>query len=130
VLEAVIAPARAQNRRSSMNEDIFNTAIRKFLKEVGVTSQREIEKAVRDGVASGKLKGSETLPVKVTLTLGQTGLTHVVDGEIKLGLKKSFRALRSRPGMTATSSIGECALPAAAQAALTVARNLSTSTLR
>jgi hypothetical protein len=69
----------------AMNEDVFNTAIRKFLKEVGVTSQREIEKAVRDGVASGKLKGSETLPVKVTLTLGQTGLTHVVDGEIKLG---------------------------------------------
>ena len=68
-----------------MNEDVFNTAIRKFLKEVGVTSQREIEKAVRDAVASGKLKGSETLPVKVTLTLGQTGLTHVVDGEIKLG---------------------------------------------
>jgi hypothetical protein len=68
-----------------MNEDVFNTAIRKFLKEVGVTSQREIEKAVRDAVTSGKLKGSETLPVKMTLTLGQTGLTHVVDGEIKLG---------------------------------------------
>jgi hypothetical protein len=68
-----------------MNEDVFNTAIRKFLKEVGVTSQREIELAVRDAVASGKLKGSETLPVKVTLTLGQVGLTHVVDGEIKLG---------------------------------------------
>jgi hypothetical protein len=68
-----------------MNEDVFNTAIRKFLKEVGVTSQREIEKTVRDAVASGKLKGSETLPVKMTLTLGQTGLTHVVDGEIKLG---------------------------------------------
>ena len=43
-----------------MNEDVFNTAIRKFLKEVGVTSQREIEKTVRDAVASGKLKGSET----------------------------------------------------------------------
>jgi hypothetical protein len=68
-----------------MNEDVFNTAIRKFLKEVGVTSQREIELAVRDAVASGKLKGTETLPVKVTLTLGQVGLTHVVDGEIKLG---------------------------------------------
>ena len=68
-----------------MNEDIFNTAIRKFLKEVGVTSQREIEKSVREAIAGGKLKGSETLPVKVTLTLGQTGLTHVVDGEIKLG---------------------------------------------
>ena len=68
-----------------MNEDVFNTAIRKFLKEVGVTSQREIEKAVRDAVASGKLKGTETLPVKMTLTLGNTGLTHVVDGDIKLG---------------------------------------------
>ena len=68
-----------------MNEDVFNTAIRKFLKEVGVTSQREIEKAVREAVASGKLKGTETLPVKVTLTLDGTGLRHEVDGEIKLG---------------------------------------------
>jgi hypothetical protein len=68
-----------------MNEDVFNTSIRKFLKEVGVTSQREIEKAVRDALASGKLKGSETLPVKVTLTLGNVGLAHTVDGDIKLG---------------------------------------------
>ena len=68
-----------------MNEDVFNTAIRKFLKEVGVTSQREIEKTVRDAVASGKLKGSETLKAKVTLTLDGTGLTHVVDGDIKIG---------------------------------------------
>ena len=68
-----------------MNEDVFNTSIRKFLKQVGVTSQREIERAVRDAVAAGKLKGSETLPVKVTLTLGNVGLTHEVDGEIKLG---------------------------------------------
>jgi hypothetical protein len=68
-----------------MNEDVFNTSIRKFLKEVGVTSQREIEKAVRDALASGKLKGGETLPVKVTLTLGTTGLKHEVDGDIRLG---------------------------------------------
>ena len=68
-----------------MNEDVFNTAIRKFLKEVGVTSQREIEKAVRDAVASGKLKGSETLKAKMTLTLEGAGLNHVVDGDIKLG---------------------------------------------
>jgi hypothetical protein len=68
-----------------MNEDVFNTSIRKFLKEVGVTSQREIEKTVREAVAGGKLKGTETLPVKVTLTLGNVGLTHVVEGEIKLG---------------------------------------------
>ncbi|MBZ0149563.1 MAG: DUF6494 family protein [Pseudorhodoplanes sp.] len=68
-----------------MNEDVFNTAIRKFLKEVGVTSQREIEKAVRDAVASGKLKGSETLPVKMRLTIVDVGLMHEVEGEIKLG---------------------------------------------
>ena len=67
-----------------MNEDVFNTAIRKFLKEVGVTSQREIEKAVRDAVASGKLKGSETLPVKMRLTIVDVGLMHEVEGEIKL----------------------------------------------
>jgi Family of unknown function (DUF6494) len=68
-----------------MNEDVFNTSIRKFLKEVGVTSQREIELAVRDALAKGSLKDSETLPVKVTLTLGNVGLKHEVDGDIKLG---------------------------------------------
>lgn len=68
-----------------MNEDAFNTSIRKFLKEVGVTSQREIELAVRDALAKGSLKGTETLPVKVTLTLGNVGLKHEVDGDIKLG---------------------------------------------
>jgi hypothetical protein len=66
-----------------MNEDVFNTSIRKFLKEVGVTSQREIEKAVREGMEKGTLKGGETLPVKVVLTMG--GLRHEVDGDIKLG---------------------------------------------
>ena len=68
-----------------MNEDVFNTTIRKFLKHVGVTSQREIEKAVRDAVASGKLKGHETLKARVTLTLDGVGLKHEVDEEIKLG---------------------------------------------
>lgn len=68
-----------------MNEDVFNTAIRKFLKEVGVTSQREIEKSVREAIASGKLKGSETLAVKMRLTIVDVGLTHEVEGEIRLG---------------------------------------------
>jgi hypothetical protein len=67
-----------------MNEDALNTSIRKFLKEVGVTSQREIEKAVRQAVASGKLKGNESLPVKMVLTIGPLTLTHEVDGTIKL----------------------------------------------
>ena len=67
-----------------MNEDRFNTSVRKFLKEVGVTSQREIEKAVREAVKSGKLKGGERLPAKMTLTIGGVALTWTVDGAIDL----------------------------------------------
>ena len=58
-----------------MNEDVFNTSLRGFLKKVGITSQREIEKAVRDAVASGKLKGNEKLPAKMVLTIGGVTLT-------------------------------------------------------
>jgi hypothetical protein len=68
-----------------MNEDVFNTSLRKFLKRVGITSQREIEKAVRDALASGKLKGQEKLPAKIVLTIGGVGLSHEVDDEIELG---------------------------------------------
>ena len=67
-----------------MNEDALNTSIRKFLKEVGVTSQREIEKAVRDAAASGKLKGNTPLPVRMVLTIAALDLTHEVDGAIKV----------------------------------------------
>jgi hypothetical protein len=68
-----------------MNEDVFNTSLRGFLKKVGITSQREIEKAVRDAVASGQLKGNEKLPAKMVLTLGGVSFTHEVKGEIELG---------------------------------------------
>jgi hypothetical protein len=68
-----------------MNEDLFNNSLRKFLKKVGVTSQREIEKAVRDAVASGRLKGNEKLPAKMVLTVDGIGLSHEVDDEIELG---------------------------------------------
>jgi len=64
-----------------MNEDKLNTSIRKFLKEVGVTSQREIEKAVRAAAASGRLT-AKSLPAKMTLTIGGLNLTHVIDGTI------------------------------------------------
>ena len=67
-----------------MNEDVLNTSVRKFLKTVGVTSQREIEKAVREAVANGKLKGNETLRAKVTLTVGGIDLSHTVDGSIEI----------------------------------------------
>jgi hypothetical protein len=68
-----------------MNEDIFNTSLRGFLKKVGITSQREIEKAVRDAVASGRIKGNEKLPAKVVLTIGGVSLSHEITGEIELG---------------------------------------------
>jgi hypothetical protein len=67
-----------------MNEDVLNTSIRRFLKTVGVTSQREIEKAVRAAVANGKLKGNEALPAKMTLTVGGIELTHTIDDNIEL----------------------------------------------
>ena len=67
-----------------MNEDVLNTSVRKFLKTVGVTSQREIEKAVREAVANGKLKGNETLRAKMTLSVSGIDLTHAIDGAIEL----------------------------------------------
>ena len=68
-----------------MDEDKFNTSLRGFLKKVGITSQREIEKAVRDAVASGRLKGNEKLPAKMVLTIGAISLTHEITEEIELG---------------------------------------------
>jgi hypothetical protein len=67
-----------------MNEDAFNMALRKFLKQVGVTSQREIEQAVRAAVADGRLKGDEVLPAKVVLTLGGVDLVHEIESDISL----------------------------------------------
>ncbi|HEX7126407.1 MAG TPA: DUF6494 family protein [Thermodesulfobacteriota bacterium] len=68
-----------------MNEEVFNQDIRKFLKRFGVTAQREIEKAVRDAVASGKLSGTETLKVRARLEL-EGGLDGtVVEDTIRLG---------------------------------------------
>jgi len=65
-----------------MNEDRFNMDIRKFLKVVGVTSKREIETAVRDALAKGRLKENMLLKPKVTLSIPELGVEHVVDGEI------------------------------------------------
>ena len=67
-----------------MDEDALNMSVRKFLKKVGVTSQREIEEAVRKAVADGKLKGNEVLPAKVTLTVGGIGLAVDIEGAVEL----------------------------------------------
>lgn len=67
-----------------MNEETFNTSIRKFLKLVGVNSQREIEQAVAQAITSGKLAGDETFPVKVTLEMPSLQFAAKFDGDIKL----------------------------------------------
>jgi hypothetical protein len=68
-----------------MNEDVLNGSIRKFLKTLGVSAQREIEKAVRQGLTEGRIKGNEKFPAKATVTISGIGLTHEISGEIELG---------------------------------------------
>ena len=68
-----------------MDEDRFNMELRKFLKIVGVTSQREIETAVRKALAAGKIKADAKLKAKVVLTVPAVGLSHEIDGDIELG---------------------------------------------
>lgn len=67
-----------------MDEDKFNIELRKFLKKLGITSQREIEAAVREAVDSGRLKGNESLPVKASVTIEALDMETIVDGDIKL----------------------------------------------
>jgi hypothetical protein len=67
-----------------MNEEVFNVSVRKFLKKVGITSQREIEQAVRTAIADKRLKGNEALPAKIILTVEGLGLSLEVEGAIEL----------------------------------------------
>ena len=67
-----------------MDEEIFNMQMRKFLKNVGVTSQREIETAVRQALEDGTLKGEETVKAKVKLTIDSLGVSADIEGDIDL----------------------------------------------
>ena len=67
-----------------MNDETFNLSIRKFLKMVGVNSQREIEQAVARAVASGAVAGTEAFPARVTLDIAGLKLNVKFDGEIRL----------------------------------------------
>ena len=71
-------------REAFMNEDVFNESLRRFLKKVGITSQREIEQAVRQAIASGRLKGNEALPARMVLTIDSVGLALEIEGAIEL----------------------------------------------
>ena len=67
-----------------MDEDIFNMQVRKFLKQVGVNAQREIETAVRAALADGRLKGDEKIAAKATISLEALGLSKDIEGTIDL----------------------------------------------
>jgi uncharacterized protein DUF6494 len=67
-----------------MNEDTLNMEIRKYLKMVGIKSQREIEYGVLNAIKSGGLTGTETLQVKMTLSIPSLGIEHQLDGEVAL----------------------------------------------
>jgi hypothetical protein len=66
-----------------VNEEAFNLSVRRFLKKVGVTSQREVEQAVREAIAAGRLRGDEILPARATVAVEGLGQVEVT-GEIAL----------------------------------------------
>jgi hypothetical protein len=68
----------------TMNDEALNMSIRKFLKTVGVNSQLAIEKAVRQALEDGKLKGNEALPAEMHLLVGKLGVDIKFDGELRL----------------------------------------------
>jgi hypothetical protein len=67
-----------------MDQETFNLSIRKFLKMVGVNSQREIEQAVQAALQKGSLRGNEAIPARVTLEIPSLGVKVPFEGEIKL----------------------------------------------
>ena len=67
-----------------MDEEAFNLSTRRFLKQLGVTSQREIEQGVRDQIEAGALSGDERLPARATVTVEGLPEPIVVEGEISL----------------------------------------------
>lgn len=67
-----------------MNEETFNLSIRKFLKKVGIGSQREIEHAVQKAIASGAITGKESFPAKVTLEIAGLQIKVNFEDEITL----------------------------------------------
>ena len=67
-----------------MDEEAFNISVRRFLKKLGVTSQREIELAVRELLDAGKLSGNETLEARAVVTVDGLEREIVVTGDIAL----------------------------------------------
>lgn len=66
-----------------MDDDVLNMSVRKFLKNVGVSSQRQIEESVRKALDNGSLQDGAAIPVKIILELETLDEPFVVQGEIK-----------------------------------------------
>jgi hypothetical protein len=67
-----------------MNEEVLNTEVRKFLKKVGIQSQREIEQAVKDNIKKGSLSGAEKLDASMLLEVPEIGLKVSIEGKIEI----------------------------------------------
>jgi hypothetical protein len=67
-----------------LDDEKLNTEIRKFLKKVGITSQVEIEKATKEKLDNGELKGVETLAAQMILKIPALELEHVIESDIDL----------------------------------------------
>jgi hypothetical protein len=67
-----------------MNEEALNLSIRKFLKTVGINSQRQIEQAVAKAAAAGAITGTETFPAKMTLEVAGLKVKVEFSGDITL----------------------------------------------
>ena len=76
--------AARDRQEHNVNEETLNLSIRKFLKTVGVNSQREIEQAVARAVADGTIAGRESFPVRMTLEVAGLKIAATFDGDIRL----------------------------------------------
>ncbi len=67
-----------------VDQDALNMQIRKFLKQVGVTSQREIEQSLQQALSDGRIQGGEQLRLRMTLEVDELSLRHTIDGRLDL----------------------------------------------
>jgi hypothetical protein len=74
----------SHSKGGTVDEEVFNMSVRKFLKKLGVTAQREIELAVREQLEAGDLQGDETLDATATVTIAGLSRDVVVTGQISL----------------------------------------------
>ena len=93
-----------------MNEEAFNLSVRKFLKKLGITAQREIELGVRERLASGALRGNETLPARATVRVEGLVARETVQRQLVLGEREHGWSDADRAVDRATLRFGKAAV--------------------